>query len=467
MSSPYARRIEEKRAVHGAERIVSRAHVPLLLLLSVPLTFVYLAQALVFIRGYQDLRVFVCLLELLFVGAVLFHPGRGRDAAGVPAAAAGWLFLAWLAAASISVALSAQPIQALIRQAEWVCHALFAFTLWRHLRRHPRHVKWILVMIPLGFFLVGLVLVAFWFSLQEPARHNWWNGTPFFPHVRYLGYYALAALPFCAAPLLNLGARAAWRDHLPALAAMTFCWTFLFWTGGRAAAGSAVVGLALVVWFAAGRQRIRVAGAAALAALAGGWLSTLFQVSDPRMGFFASIERTTTAASINTLSTGRLGIWTETLHAVREHLWFGLGPEGYRYLDPKPFGVHPHNVLLQFLVEWGLIGAALMLALLALVFHRSFVLLRRETVPRQKTARVAAFALLVAFTVHSLVDGLYYHAVPLMLLFASVAVALLPTKPDEGAASPVFARLTAPPTLSLTALTLALLFTGYYVAFFL
>ena len=464
MSFLSVRRLDAKSA--PADQLLHRPGLLVVLLLSIPLTFVYVVQSFLFIRGVQDVRVIVCLLELLFVGAVHVEASYAREASRRLPTTAGWLFLAWLGAASMSVALSDHLMHALIRHAEWVCHSLFAYTLWTYLRRDTTRVKWILLMIPLGFYLTGLILLQFWFAHPNPSGHNWFTGTPAFGHIRYVGYYALAGLIFSMSPLLGLGEGVSWGERLLVGAAMAFCWAFLFWAGGRAAIGAAVAGAVVFLWFAPRRQRPWVAGVSLLAATAGAWLSTLFRVADPRMGFFQSIERTASATSVNALSTGRLAMWETTIEAIEKHPWFGLGPEGYLYLETKVYGVQPHNLLLQFLVEWGLIGTVLFAALLFLVFRKALSNLGQEEKSLHRTARITALALLVAFTVHSLVDGLYYHVVPLMLLFTSIAIALLPCSSPENTIPSPIARLTTPLGLRLATVVLIVLFTGYYIVHF-
>ena len=438
----------------------------LLAILSLPLTFVYLIESFIVIRGMHDARVVVCLMELFFVGTLHIDARYARAVVPSISRIAGWLFLAWLAAASISVALSDHLMHALIRQAEWTCHTLFAYSLWLYLRREATGVQGILLMIPLGFLLTGLILLMAWFSHPNPTAYNWFLRTPIFGHVRYLGYYALAGLIFSMSPLLGLGNAVSRGERLLAGVAMAFCWAFLFWAGGRAALGAAAAGTVIVFWFARRKQRGWVAGVSLITGAAGAWLSTLFRVADTRMGFFQSIERTTSAASANALSTGRLDMWTATVEALRDNPWFGLGPEGYLFLETKTFGVHPHNLLLQFLAEWGVIGTVFFVALLVLVFRKALTNLRQEHRPLFRTARIIAIALLVAFTIHSLVDGLYYHVVPLMLLFTSMAIVLLPVSPTRPASSSPFARLTTPWILRVSTVVLILLFTGYYVVLF-
>ena len=49
---------------------------------------------------------------------------------------------------------------------------------------------------------------------------------------------------------------------------------------------------------------------------------------------------------------------------------FGLGPQGYWYMPNRIRGIQPHNSFLQFVLEWGVVGSAIFLFLLARAFFR-------------------------------------------------------------------------------------------------
>jgi len=437
---------------------------PLLLavVLAVLLAFTTLSQVFF---AVPNPRLFVRWMELLFVGLFLVVMGMGRSY-HAPALhpAVGWLVVGWLIASSLSVVLAGNVGHALLRQAEWLTHLLFATTLWSLLRRYPPLLKVVLVAVPLGFFMVGLKLFSIWMTVPNPRTFDWFYGMPLLTHARHLGYYGLAALIFSACPLLGMGDTVTKRERGLALVALTVCWGFLFWTGGRAAIGSGIIGLALMTWFAGKDQRTWTAAAWIVAALLGLWLSTLFWTEDPKMGFFNALDRTaeaSTAQGVNGFTTGRLTIWRVALDASADHLWFGLGPDGYKFIPVPHHGIQPHGMLVQFFVEWGLVGTIPFLALLATVFWTGFVRMLRETDPLLRTARITAFALILSCTIHSLVDGLYYHPQPMLFLFTGFAVVLLPltASKEQTSQTPLLLRaLTSRYTLWAAATLLGLLF---------
>lgn len=445
----------EKASIDTSLNLV---HFLLLALLSLLTAFVCLAQWSPFVKNYET---FIRSLELLFAGVFLLHTARSDEAPALTPSTASWLFLGWLGAASVSVVLSHHAVLSLVKHAEWLTHLLFGFTLWHFLRRDATALKGILLLIPLGFFLTGLFLLTFWFSLNDPRAHNWFVGTPLFGHIRHFGYYALAGLIFSASPLLASGKGSPWPRRILALAALSICWGFLFWTGGRAAIGAGCVGLALIVWFA-GRGRRAWTAAICLAATGIGlWLSTLFWVENPWVGLLHLVERTSEATSVNGVASGRLTIWAGALEPIEGVRWLvGLGPDAYRHLPTKTFGVQPHSMLVQFVLDWGVLGAMPFIALLGVLVGKALSNLRRERDPLRRAARVTALALIVGSTVHSLVDGLYYHAQPLLFLCICFAIVLLPTAPlpAQAVRHPIFGRLASRRVLWGIVLLLALIF---------
>ena len=324
----------------------SIGHTLLLLILALVLGGTTLVQSFVVIP-YPNLFVRWC--ELLFVGLFLVTTARSSNLVAITPSMAGWLFLAWFCSAFISVALADNTGRALIRQSEWVTHFLFAVTLWHFLRRNPLALKVTLFAVPLGFFLVGINLLLTWISLPNPRDFNWFTSIPLVGHARHFGYYGLAALLFSASPLLGFGQDASWKARLLAFAALSFCWGFLFWSGGRAAIGSGFVGLAMIIWLVGKSQRLWTAGIALASGGLGLWLSTFFWVNSPYLGFFRSLARTaadTSTSGANGFMTGRLGIWGAALESMNDQFWFGLGPDNYRFIpEPLHDGIQPHSLV--------------------------------------------------------------------------------------------------------------------------
>jgi O-antigen ligase len=63
-------------------------------------------------------------------------------------------------------------------------------------------------------------------------------------------------------------------------------------------------------------------------------------------------------------STSRLDVWKPIIDAIREHLWFGNGI----YADRRIIGVYTHNIVLELILDYGVIfGSILFIALIFII----------------------------------------------------------------------------------------------------
>ena len=145
---------------------------------------------------------------------------------------------------------------------------------------------------------------------------------------------------------------------------------------------------------------------------------------------------------------GRLSIWTTTLDMARAHWLNGVGPRGFRRLylqhaDPRDtlaaagiVPTHPHQFVLEILVETGVLGLLGYLAFWGVLLARlGSALWRSEAAaPWLAGAVVAAFPL----NVHMAIYASYWSTVLWWLLAVGVAVAVRPPAQQEGAAGPSY-----------------------------
>lgn len=135
----------------------------------------------------------------------------------------------------------------------------------------------------------------------------------------------------------------------------------------------------------------------------------------------------------------RLELWSSAIEMWQDHVWQGVGPGHFDYRFPqyRPFYVqarpgYVHNDYLNFLVDWGVIGCALLLVVWALVFtgvFRTWKYVRRDgnSLGTQSSNR-AAFVLgatvgLVAILIHSVFD--FNMHIPANAILAVTLLALL------------------------------------------
>ena len=146
----------------------------------------------------------------------------------------------------------------------------------------------------------------------------------------------------------------------------------------------------------------------------------------------------------------RLVLWEDVLAAVSTRPLLGFGPEGYQTSGCcAPATVQAHNALLQVAVEFGLLG---LLAFLWLVRATIVNAMARLWTQKQgglvvNQAQALIVAMMVSLIAFSMVDGIFYHVVPLLIF--SILCALLRAGSDP---SDALDEITNPPASEIDAI---------------
>jgi O-antigen ligase len=88
--------------------------------------------------------------------------------------------------------------------------------------------------------------------------------------------------------------------------------------------------------------------------------------------------------------------------------------------------VQPHSALLQFLLEWGIVGTLLF----SFVLLKGFIYgLRLHIMNKSLSATpysIGAGSVIIALSIHGLFDGTYYHPQPSIFLAIAFAIWVSP-----------------------------------------
>lgn len=277
-----------------------------------------------------------------------------------------------------------------------------------------------------------LAEVALWLlQLQDPAS-DVTHHVPYHANVRHFGYLGFLGAATGAA----LGAR--WpRAAVTGLLLCTAALIGIVQLGSRGALLSWVVFVLIAGCVVARPWRVRliVVGLLATAfALAAAW----WLAQSNLLGAGSLVER----AQHGELSgaSGRLALWSDVVSGIAKRPWWGYGPDGHSFLSCcGTYGpyvartVQPHNVVLQLLEEFGLIGTLLMGALAIDVIRRTTSMRQWRTLMRDDSDAGLLLAILLGLLAFGLVDGPFYYPVPLLL--AAVLAALLFARRHAFAAS--------------------------------
>lgn len=263
-------------------------------------------------------------------------------------------------------------------------------------------------------------MIAIRFLLPPPGRPvdtiQWQFAIPGFISVRLFGAVAGA----WATVALYLATTRASEPNLRSwvFAACTLTVGMVVWSGTRAAVfGIGVAGtIALLRWRASMRPELvaKASGAAILGCILA---VVLLPYGDRDFWLFIPSDF---QGGADTVASGRLTLWLASWKAFCTVPLFGAGPGASAWILPPTIFPHiqPHNLVMEFLLNWGLIAAGAALFLLVKLVasaHR-----RAGNEPTAVPFLLAADSLLAM----ALLDGTFHFAQHLMLWAAFMGIAL-------------------------------------------
>ncbi len=137
---------------------------------------------------------------------------------------------------------------------------------------------------------------------------------------------------------------------------------------------------------------------------------------------------------------GRYPIWHATARMIRDHDWLGTGPATWewmhlKYRDPR-LQIRPqyaHNDVLQLASDYGLIGAALIVIMLACFYRHAWLLARQDESAELRVFALGSSAAVTAILVHSFVDFNLHIPANALWLVTLMALTVAPSaNPTEG-----------------------------------
>lgn len=266
----------------------------------------------------------------------------------------------------------------------------------------------------LGFLLLTVQATTEAAGL-EVTNHSW---VPYHTHIRHLSYHGMIAA--CLAAIV---AATQPRLRILALALSASAVGGLIFFGARGALyGWIAFAVSAVVVSAGIRRRLSVQLLSTLV------LASALSVSAAKLGytnpFHGSLNDRVSSVESAVDTTGRVKIWKKALGGLADSPMIGQGADGYRLTEWVTRGtVQPHNTIVQFLVEFGLLGSALITFLL----YKSFYQPTRQLFEPGGASYAAITSRLIlaclgGISVYAMADGLLYHAIPMILIAIILAL---------------------------------------------
>ncbi len=190
------------------------------------------------------------------------------------------------------------------------------------------------------------------------------------------------------------------RAHLMAMMAIPLLAAALLAAGSRGPVLALVIGLMTLLALTASNRLIR----RRMLLLAGALVATALVVPlvVPGSVITRSLSAVLGDSAHGLSSNGRLVLWSQAYTALEQHPFVGIGTGGFAALSAE--NPYPHNLFLEVAAELGLVGLAVVIALVGSLIA-SLISTWRATAGNGRLAAAVVAALFVNALVNALVSG--------------------------------------------------------------
>ena len=281
-----------------------------------------------------------------------------------------------------------------------------------------------------GCLILIILLLSFYHLGMGGNPEHWGIRPPFGSHARVMGMAAsVATLSSLVFLIMDSTQRKTLQKTIDWLGLIA-CSSFLIWTGSRTS--MAVTYFLSFSLLAIGLVLHKLSSGKALL------LGIVLILAIPATQSFPVLSWTGINRAINVsspshlqtpsiniedkITSGRMTMWKKAISAIQAKPWFGYGPNGYFFcgMRYKNF-FHPHNFILQFLIEWGLVGS-----LFLLTFLGHLVLLGLKNLPKALSNGdidyVLAGTAVITLILTSLTDGIFFIHPSLFCIATAFAI---------------------------------------------
>ena len=266
--------------------------------------------------------------------------------------------------------------------------------------------------LTLGLAAYIAYLAIFTIVVPDYPDFSWTAMLPSATSVRHIGnYVAILAIAPAALFLFGDGSR-----KYGILICWIVAWTFIAWTGSRAALLGLSAGVFAAFLFTHGAAVKAKWAQLGISATGGVAISLALPNPDPAFGLIRMFQDTSSEADS---SSGRIEIWQQTWQHILQHPWVGhqAGTFGSRMQELYGYDLdNPHNFVVQYLYDWGFVGGSAALFLIGCLAVSIFR--RRAHAAILVFPAFAGMALLLSI---GLLEGMLYHPLKMVLVMAMIA----------------------------------------------
>lgn len=274
--------------------------------------------------------------------------------------------------------------------------------------------KWI-EFLTIGALLYLISLLVFVYLTRNSDSFPWALRLPSATNIRQIGNL-LSILAI--APITALLA----RDHSQKayyFLAVSLIIAFVTWTGTRGGMLGLALGSTLGIIATFKFTSLRNIALLTTSWVGGALFSIPFFRPAADFGLFRMVKTVTTDQQ---LSPGRTEMWRDTFFEILQNPFLGYGSGNFRQnmLEKYHYDFnHPHNVILQYIYDWGIFGGLAALVILLSVGGR--LLASR---PQGSAVRFLAIAAFCTTLTIAMIEGTLFHPLPILMTIAMISPAL-------------------------------------------
>lgn len=228
-------------------------------------------------------------------------------------------------------------------------------------------------------------------------------------NIRHLGHIVIISTLYLSIKIL-MGERI--NNILFTLSTITSI-SLIIWLGGRGAILSYLIGISLVIIFIYKHNELKIKNSVTLICL----IITSLILSLPfNVYSWNGLNRLLDAKEyyvkdLNALSTNRIELWETSWNFIKEKPFFGYGAESF-ILNSDTVYRHPHNFIVQWLFDYGIIGLILFLSFIIYINKTSYVNIKNEL----STNNLFSIAILVSIISNAFISGTLYYSPPFFII---------------------------------------------------
>ena len=206
------------------------------------------------------------------------------------------------------------------------------------------------------------------------------------------------------------------------LGSATISLAFIVWTGSRGGL-FALIGLAAaaVLFLPGWRRVVALWRNLIVISLPAAALALIWIPPNENWGLASILARMQRVQEgTKAFTSSRTELWLDAIQLIGQNPWTGYGQAQFRFLAPSAlqYYAQPHNFILQFAVDWGLIG----LCLASIPMITGFWHGRKASLGGDPTRSVALIGA-VTLVAYGMIDGTLYHIYPLGVFVMLLTIA--------------------------------------------